>query len=108
MNPYIYITKIFKKNSEAAHIKHPDIWDKSTHQQSTRKNKQPQASRPATASEKKDKEERKQFYLKNLVSISSSLIAYEGVFVQIFQAGELVAEDAEVQQNHLQGGRGEL
>lgn len=40
VNPYIYITKIFKKNSEDSHIKHPDIWDKSTHKTSVRKNKQ--------------------------------------------------------------------
>lgn len=38
-NPYIYIKKIVKKNSVEAHMKHPDIWDRSTHVESLRVNK---------------------------------------------------------------------
>ncbi|KAM3138804.1 hypothetical protein pb186bvf_009007 [Paramecium bursaria] len=84
VNPYIYIKKIFKKNQ--AHIDHPDIWDKSTHDASHRNNKQIKAT-PKKQNEKskppqvekgkqksvqelrdlqKEKEDRQQFYLQNM------------------------------------------
>ena len=101
VNPYIYITKIFKKNSEDSHIKHPDIWDKSTHKTSVRKNKQAKKGnkeRPESAQQGdalKDKKERKQFYLKNLV-LEVTKLENERVFVQIFQIGELIVEGKEI------------
>ncbi|CAD8066008.1 unnamed protein product [Paramecium primaurelia] len=82
-NPYIYIKKIFKKNSVESQMKHPDIWDKSTHVESLRINKvmkQEGKKRPQSAKviqqqqipqqdkqkEKLNKKEREEFYLKNL------------------------------------------
>jgi hypothetical protein len=39
VSPYIYIQKVIKRNSEEAHMRHPDIWDTSTNKRSLRNNK---------------------------------------------------------------------
>lgn len=63
-SPYIYIKKLFKKNSTGSQYNHDDIWDKSTNYKSRRVNKQ--GMNKKGEAKEAEKKERKDFYQQNL------------------------------------------